>query len=132
DFADMKTIMKGGGVAMIGLGEATGEDKAITALNEALNSPLLDVDISYATGALVNVTGGPSMTVEEAQTVAEEVNKRINPNARIIGGAMIDPTLDNTIRVMVILTGVKSEQILGPGVAFGTKLGNEFGIDFIR
>jgi len=132
DFADMKTIMKGGGVAMIGLGEASGEDKALTALNEALNSPLLDVDISYATGALVNVTGGPGMTVEEAQIVAEEVNKRINPNARIIWGAMIDPTLDQTIRVMVILTGVKSDQILGPGVNFGSSLGSEFGIDFIR
>ncbi|MCI0497128.1 MAG: cell division protein FtsZ [Thermoplasmata archaeon] len=132
DFADIKTIMKGGGVAMIGLGEASGEDKAIAALNEALNSPLLDVDISYATGCLVNVTGGPHMTVLEAETVAEQVNKRINPNARIIWGAMIDPTLTDTLRVMVILTGVKSEQILGPGVSFGNKIGNEFGIDFIR
>lgn len=132
DFADLKTIMKGGGVAMIGLGEASGESKAIAALEDALNSPLLDVDISYATGALINVTGGPSMTVEEAEKVAEIVHEKINPNARIIWGAMIDPTLDQTIRVMIVLTGVKSDQILGPGFGWSSKISNEYGIDFIR
>jgi cell division protein FtsZ len=130
DFADLKTIMKGGGVAMIGLGEADAEDRATEAVNEAINSPLLEVDISDATGALVNVSGGEDMTVTEAEKVAAEVHSRINPQARIIWGAQIDPTLEHTIRVMLVVTGVKSKQILGPSV--GKRVETSFGIDFIR
>jgi cell division protein FtsZ len=130
DFADLKTIMKGGGVAMIGLGEADAEDRATEAVNEAINSPLLEVDIRDATGALVNVSGGEDMTVTEAEKVAAEVHSRINPQARIIWGAQIDPTLEHTIRVMLVVTGVKSKQILGPSV--GRRVESSFGIDFIR
>ena len=130
DFADLKTIMKGGGVAMIGLGEADAEDRAVEAVNEALNSPLLEVDITDATGALVNVSGGGDMTVTEAEKVAAEIHKRINPQARIIWGAQIDPALEHTIRVMLVVTGVKSKQILGPGTSRRVESG--FGIDFIR
>jgi cell division protein FtsZ len=65
DFADLKTIMKGGGVAMIGIGESDDDDRAMKAVNAALDSPLLEVDISNATGALVNVSGGENMTVSE-------------------------------------------------------------------
>ncbi|HVQ00433.1 MAG TPA: cell division protein FtsZ, partial [Candidatus Thermoplasmatota archaeon] len=71
DFADLKTVMKRGGVALIGLGEAEGENKAIDAVTEALNSPLLEVDITEASGALVNVTGGNDMTLREAEKVVE-------------------------------------------------------------
>jgi cell division protein FtsZ len=130
DFADLKTIMKGGGVAMIGLGEADAEDRAVEAVNEALNSPLLEVDVSEATGALVNVVGGEDMTVTEAETVAAEIHKRINPQARIIWGAQIDPSLEHTIRVMLVVTGVKSKQIFGPTVGYRAE--SAFGIDFIR
>jgi cell division protein FtsZ len=130
DFADLKTIMKGGGVAMIGLGEADAEDRAVEAVNEALNSPLLEVDITDATGALVNVSGGGDMTVTEAEKVANEIHKRINPQARIIWGAQIDPALEHTIRVMLVVTGVKSKQILGQGTSRRVESG--FGIDFIR
>ena len=130
DFADLKTIMKGGGVAMIGLGEADAEDRAVEAVNEALNSPLLEVDITDATGALVNVSGGGDMTVTEAEKVAAEIHKRINPQARIIWGAQIDPALEHTIRVMLVVTGVKSKQILGQGTSRRVESG--FGIDFIR
>ena len=91
DFADLKTVMKRGGVAMIGLGEAEGENKAVNAVVEALNSPLLEVDISQATGALVNVTGGEDMTISEAERVVEEIYSRVDPNARIIWGTTIDP-----------------------------------------
>ena len=93
DFNDLKTIMKGAGVAMIGMGESDGDaaDRALEAIEEALSSPLLEVDISTASGALVNVTGGPDMTISDAQKVAEEVHKRISPNARIIWGAGVDP-----------------------------------------
>jgi len=78
---------------------------------EAINSPLLHVEIAGATGALINVTGGPDMTVSEAQKAAEVVQKTISPNARIIWGAAVDPTMQSTIRVMLVVTGVKSPQI---------------------
>ena len=129
DFADLKTIMKGGGVAMIGLGEAEGENKAINAVVEALNSPLLEVDISEATGALVNVTGGEDMTISEAERVVEEIYSRVDPNARIIWGTTVDPQLKRNIRAMLVITGVKSKQILGPAQkSFENK---EYGIDFV-
>ncbi|MGQ9582140.1 MAG: cell division protein FtsZ [Thermoplasmatota archaeon] len=130
DFSDLKTIMKGGGVAMIGIGEAHEDNRALEAVNEALNSPLLEVDISDANGALVNVTGGPDMTVSEAERVVEEVHNRINPASRIIWGAAVDPALERTIRVMLVVTGVKSRQILGPGTR--TAYSQPHGIEFIR
>lgn len=129
DFADLKTVMKRGGVAMIGLGEAEGENKAVNAVVEALNSPLLEVDISEATGALVNVTGGEDMTISEAEQVVEEIYSRVDPNARIIWGTTVNPELKRSIRAMLVITGVKSKQILGPAhKAFENK---EYGIDFV-
>ena len=129
DFADLKTVMKRGGVAMIGLGEAEGENKAVNAVVEALNSPLLEVDISEATGALVNVTGGEDMTISEAERVVEEIYSRVDPNARIIWGTTVDPLLKRNIRAMLVITGVKSKQILGPAQKnFENK---EYGIDFV-
>ncbi|MGC8913198.1 MAG: cell division protein FtsZ [Thermoplasmata archaeon] len=117
DFNDLRTIMKGGGVALIGMGESEGEDRAVEAVSEAINSPLLDADISGATGALINVIGGEDMTVSEAEKVAEIIQSKINPTARIIWGAAIDPAMEHKIQVMVVVTGVKSKQIVGPGVA---------------
>ena len=129
DFADLKTVMRRGGVAMIGLGEAEGENKAVNAVIEALNSPLLEVDISEATGALVNVTGGEDMTISEAERVVEEIYSRIDPNARIIWGTTVDPSLKKNIRAMLVITGVRSKQILGP--ARKALENREFGIDFV-
>ncbi len=129
DFADVRTVMEKGGVAMIGLGEASGEDKATESVRKALKSPLLDVDISGAKAALVNVTGGPDMTIEEAESVVEEIYSKVDPDARIIWGAMIDPELENTMRTLIIVTGVKSPQILGRQSSAVTK---RFGIDFVR
>ena len=130
DFADLKTVMKRGGVAMIGLGEAEGENRAVEAVVEALNSPLLDVDISGATGALINVVGGDDMTISEAERVVEELYSRIDPNARIIWGTSIDPSLKGRIRTMVVVTGVKSKQILGPEKKDIFR--EEIGIDVVR
>ena len=132
DFNDVKTIMKGAGVAMIGLGEsdAHAEDRAMEAIEMALNSPLLEADIAGANGVLVNVIGGPDMTIADAQKVAEEVQKKVSPNARIIWGAAIDPTLEHKIRVMVIVAGVQSKQILGRSTDF-TRL-RDADVDFIR
>ncbi len=129
DFADVRTVMEKGGVAMIGLGEASGEDKASESVRKALKSPLLDVDISGAKAALVNVTGGPDMTIEEAESVVEEIYSKIDPDARIIWGAMIDPALENTMRTLIIVTGVKSPQILGKK---GYPITKRFGIDFVK
>lgn len=130
DFADLKTIMKGGGVAMIGIGESDDDDRAMKAVNAALDSPLLEVDIADSTGALINVSGGENMTVSEAELVAAEIHKKVNPMARIIWGAQIDPELKDTIRVMLVITGVKSKQIFGKTLK---KTGSDrFGIDFIR
>ncbi|MFQ6060683.1 MAG: cell division protein FtsZ [Thermoplasmata archaeon] len=115
DFNDFKTIMKSAGVAVIGLGEseAPGEERAMEAIEEAISSPLLDVDITTASGILVNVVGGEDMSVREAERVAEELQNRVSGNARIIWGATVDPTMDGKLRVMVVATGVTSKQILG-------------------
>jgi cell division protein FtsZ len=129
DFNDFKTIMRGGGVAMIGLGEGEEEERALEAVNEAIDSPLIDVDISDATGALVNVTGGPDMSVAEAEQVAEIVQNRISSNARIIWGAAIDPELEGRIRVMIVITGVKSAQMFARQEV---RKGKDIGVDLIR
>ncbi|MEM0129174.1 MAG: cell division protein FtsZ [Thermoplasmata archaeon] len=115
DFNDLRTILRGGGVALIGIGESESDNRAEDAIHEAIHSPLLSVDIAGATGALVNVTGGPDMSVGEAAKVAEIVQKALDPKARIIWGATIDPTMEHTLRVMLVVTGVKSPHILGPG-----------------
>ncbi|HEV2166775.1 MAG TPA: cell division protein FtsZ [Thermoplasmata archaeon] len=133
DFNDLRTIMKGGGVALIGIGESESDNRAEDAVLEAIHSPLLKVDIAGATGALINVTGGPDMTVSEAQKAAEVVQKVVSPNARIIWGAAVDPTMQSTIRVMLVVTGVKSPQIFaGPsaGGAPARKAGPE--LDVVR
>jgi len=129
DFNDLKTIMKGGGVAMIGLGEGEGEDRVDEAIEEAVNSPLIDVDISGASGALVNVIGGEDLSVTEAERVAGVIQSKVSPNARIIWGATIDPTLEDKVRVMVVMTGVKSKHILGPKEM---RTADDVDVDFIR
>ncbi len=112
DFADLKTILTDGGFAVIGLGEATldakHEERSRVAIETALNSPMLDADISSATRALINVVGGDDMTLKEAEFVVAETAKRINSNAHIIWGARIEENLKKSaIRVLVVLAGVK-------------------------
>jgi cell division protein FtsZ len=111
DFADVRTVMKDGGMAMIGFGESDGQNKAIESVRKALSSPLLEVDVSDAKSALINVTGGDDMTVEEAEGALQEVYRMMNPEARIIWGVQISPELKNTMRTLLVVTGVKSEQI---------------------
>jgi len=113
DFADVRTVMEKGGVAMIGLGESDSESKAQDSVKSALRSPLLDVDISGANSALVNVTGGADMSIEEAEGVVEEIYERIDPDARIIWGTSVDDGLEGTMRTMIVVTGVQSPQIYG-------------------
>lgn len=106
DFADVRTIMSGGGMALVGIGEGQGEYRAKNAITSALRSPMLDVDISNATGVLVNVTGGPNMSIAEAEGVVEDIYDRVDPNARIIWGSTVDDDLGDEMRVMLVATGV--------------------------
>ena len=132
DYADLRSIMRSGGVAMIGTGEGSGPDRAADAVRAALTSPLLEVDIDGANGALVNVTGGSDMSLKEAETVLDEICSKINKEARIIWGASVDPELENSIRVMLVVTGVKNEQILGPPSSIEEDLKTRYGIDFVQ
>ena len=123
DFQDLRSVMEnGGGVAMIGLGEANGPDRAAKATEEALHSPLLDIDISDARGALINVVGGPGLSLGDTEKCAKIIRDRINPYARIILGATTDQEMGDEIRVLLVLTGVKSEQI--HGAALHTQMRN--------
>ncbi len=116
DYNDLKTVMQSAGMAMVGMGEssASGDNRALEAIEEAINSPLLDVDISGAKGALINVTGGSSMTIREAEMVAEEIERVVSPDAHIIWGCNIKPELENTLRVMLVATGIKSKHLVVP------------------
>ena len=117
DFADVKTIMENGGVAMIGLGESDSENKAQDSIRSALRSPLLDVEFDGAQSALVNVVGGPDMSIEEAEGVVEEIYDRIDPDARIIWGASVNDDFDGKMETMIVVTGVESPQIYGKSEA---------------
>ena len=132
DFADVRTVMERGGVAMIGMGESDSEDKAADSVKKAIRSPLLDVDISGASAALVNVVGGPDMTMEEAEGVVQEVYNRVDPNARIIWGAQIDPAMQNKMRTLLVVTGVRSPQIYGRNEKLTPKVQKQFEIDFLK
>jgi len=116
DFNDLRTIMEGGGVSMIGIGSSDEQgERAEMAVKEVLSCPLLEYDISTASGALIKVSGGPDMTLQEAEKAAELIQAKINPNARIIWGAGVEPDLEGMIRVMLVVTGVKSKDIVGRG-----------------
>jgi len=112
DFADLRTILVDGGFAVIGLGEASldakQEDRARVAVETALNSPLLDADVSTSTRALINVIGGEDMSLKEAEYVVAETAKKINPNAHIIWGARVNENIKkSSMRVLVVLAGVR-------------------------
>ncbi|MBW3015278.1 cell division protein FtsZ [Candidatus Woesearchaeota archaeon] len=113
DFADIRAVMGNGGVALIGVGESDTENRAAEAVEKAIQNPLLDVDVAGANGALINVSGGPDMTLDEAKKVVETVSEMLDPEARIIWGAQIYDDLQGIIRAMLIITGVKSNQIFG-------------------
>lgn len=112
DFADLRTILTSAGCAVVGIGEASVDAKpdqrAMIAIETALNSPLLDVDISAADRALINVQGGEDMTLKEAELIVAEVSKRIDPSSHIIWGARIEKNIKKSaIRVLVVIAGTK-------------------------
>lgn len=117
DFADFKTIVGRGGVAVIGVGESDAPNRAEEAVRNALRSPLLDVDYAGATGALIHVTGDNQMTIEEANRVGEIVTEMMDGNALVIWGARVNPQQDGKLKVTLVMTGVNSPHILS---GFGT------------
>ena len=136
DFADIRAVMGNGGVALIGVGESDTENRAVESVEKAIQNPLLDVDISGANGALINVAGGPDMTLDEARRVVETVSMKLDEDARLIWGALISDDLEGTIRTLLIVTGVKSSQILGGRGKEVSKeqkreIEDELGIEFV-
>ena len=135
DFADIKNIMKEGGVAMIGVGESDSENRAVESVQKAINNPLLDVNISGASGALIVVSGGPTMTLDEAKKVIEVISGKLEEDAKINWGAQISNDLHDTIRTLLIITGVSSPQIFGKERTMKYKkkkeIEQELGISFV-
>jgi len=109
DFADVRTIMDGGGVTMMLYGESDRGPEEV--VHESLNHPLLDIEIDGATGALIHVTGGPYMTLEQANQVCDLMTSRLAPEANVIFGARQDPAFGDTIKVMAIITGVANDKL---------------------
>ncbi len=135
DFADIKAVMGNGGVALIGVGESDTDNRALEAVEKAISNPLLNVDIKEANGALINISGSSSLTLDEARRVVEAVTEKIDTDARVIWGAQIYEDMEQTVRVMLIITGVNSEQIFGTGNTLLNKkqkeISDELGIEFV-
>ncbi|RQD90907.1 cell division protein FtsZ, partial [Methanosalsum natronophilum] len=113
DYADIRSIMSCGGVAVMLVGESKHQDKSDDVVRAALNHPLLDVDYRGATGSLVHITGGTDLSLKEAEEVAASLTYELSPDANVIWGARIREDYEGKIRVMAIMTGVQSPQILG-------------------
>lgn len=134
DYADVRTIMRSGGVATIGVGESDSQYRAKEAVQKALNHPLLDVDYSGATGAMIQIIGGEDMKLEEINTIGEAVSQHMDPEALVMWGARIVPEFSGKIQVITIITGVKSPYILGktvPHYATPKSKKDDLGIEII-
>lgn len=117
DYADVSTIMRNGGVSVIGIGESDSQsDKVNEAVKQALTHPLLDVDYKGASGALVHITCGPDLKLEEFDVIGRTVSENLNPEAQVIIGARISKEFTGKVRVITIMTGVKSPYVLGKDI----------------
>ncbi len=117
DFADVKTIMSAAGSALMAIGEASGENRAMDAAQIAIASPLLDIDISGARGVLFNITGGVDMTLFEVNEAADIISQAAHPEANIIFGAVQDPNYEGKVKITVIATGFDNGVALRPVVS---------------
>jgi cell division protein FtsZ len=108
DFADVKTVMSHAGSALMGIGRASGDDRAVEAAHQAIESPLLEVSIDGARGILFNVIGGLDMSMHEINAAAEVITAAADPDANIIFGATINPELEGEIIITVVATGFDS------------------------
>ena len=105
DFADLRAVMVEGGSGLMAIGQATGKDRARAAAEQAIHSALLDVSIEGARGLLFNITGGPDLTLHEVNEAAEIISRTVDPDANITFGAVIDPNMEDSIRITIIATG---------------------------
>jgi len=112
DFADISIVMKDGPNAFIGLGESDSENKIHEAVQRAINHPMMEQDISGAQSALIHITGGPNLKLSESRQIIKLINEKLDPNARIIWGATIQRNLRNTVKVMLIVSGLKKEKTI--------------------
>jgi len=139
DYADMKSIMNSGGLSVMLWGEADEDSGVETIVQEALNHPLLNVDYTGANGALVHITGGPNMSLKYVQEVAKSLTEDLDCYSNVILGARVLPEFEGKCRVMAIMTGVQSPNLLGPsGISAAEKqpvktvTNPKFDIDFVR
>jgi cell division protein FtsZ len=114
DYADVRAIMSKGGVAVMLVGESKQQNKAESVVHECLNHPLLDIDYRGATGSLIHITGGNDLTLADAEEIASSLTYELDPHADVIWGARIRNEFEGKVRVMAIMTGVRSAQVLGP------------------
>ena len=112
DFADLRTIMSNGGLAMISVGEASGNDRVDKVVNNTLQNKLLDVDYEGATGILLHITGGTDLTLGDANDIGNKLTGLTAPNANVLWGARIDPSYVGKVEVIAVFTGVQSDSIL--------------------
>ncbi len=136
DYADVRAIMTGGGVAAIGVGSSDTKNRVTEAVNGALSNPLLEIDYKGATGALIHIHGGPDLTLEEVNAVGEMVTEQMDPDANVIWGARVDENMRGKLVVMTIVTGVKSPWILGQPTPEEhnqrkREIGSQLGVDFV-
>ena len=110
DFADVKTVMLNTGMAHMGIGRASGENRAEDAAKQAIQSPLLETSIEGARGVIINITGGPDLGLQEANTAAELVQRSVDPEANIIFGVVTDESLGDEIQITVIATGFEKDE----------------------
>ena len=114
DFADVRHVLEGSGTALIGIGHATGEDRARQAAINAISSPLLESSIDGATRVLLNVSGGQDLALYEVNEVAEVVAQAVHPEANMIFGAIVDTDLDNHVKVTVVASGFRDAERAKP------------------
>lgn len=110
DFADVKAIMSNAGSALMGIGRATGENRAVEAARQAIDSPLLEVSVEGAKGVLFNITGGRNMSMHEIDEAAKTITNAVDSNANIIFGAVLDESLDDDVKITVVATGFESKK----------------------
>lgn len=122
DFADVKTIMENSGSALMGIGTAKGENRAVIAAEAAIKSPLLEASIDGARGVIINITGDSSLGLFEINEAADFIQSSVDPDAHIIFGAVIDEELDEEIKVTVIATGFDGQQSIVEEKAEKTKI----------
>lgn len=113
DFADVRTIMRNGGLAMIGVGEGAGVERVKAVVENTLKNKLLDVDYSTATGVLIHLSGGPDLTLGEANRIGELLTEMVPSNANVAWGARLDPAYEGKVEAVGIFVGVSSSNIFG-------------------